>query len=450
MIAALVIAVLHLALHVIFGIRGWLQPFELFNLLLLGGNLVLAALAAARKVDRLMGPAVMLLIASHALIGQHLAPDSLTSGAILMVNILTVYAGFKIFDNLPLRYGLTFAGSYGALFYIFILRMSHAEPLFLLALMGLAATARNFRLLAHFWALVAAFTLCQPYAWESAILFFIVLAAAFSARGRIRSAAAQSFLIAGLAFLAVLLLPILILLLGQTPQSISDVLGQRDARDALLLTAATATLSTLLLALFGIPLAYGLSRLEFRGKALVLSLIDVPIVIPQSVAGIALLVAFGRSQPIGGALFDQFGIRFDGATAGIVLAQVFVSLPFLVKPAMAAFEAVPPSLELAARHLGANSTGAFFHLALPLAKRGLFLGAVLTWARAAGEFGAVYFMTASPAVTPIAVFNRFERVGLAETAPLVAAILMLSLGLFFLLQLASRRMSTLHAEGGAP
>jgi molybdate/tungstate transport system permease protein len=449
MIAPLLIAGLHLLLHVVLGRIGWLQPLELFNLILLGANLALAVLVVKGFADRLMGPAVMLLIASHALIGQHLAPDSLTSGAILMVNILTVYAGFKIFEFLPLRYGLAFAGSYALLFYIFILRMSHAEPLFLLSLMGLAATGRSLRMLAFFWALVLAFTAGQPYAWETAFLLFLILTAAFSARGRLPSATARVFLIAGLAFLALLLLPVVILALGQTPQSLADVLRQPDAREALLVTAATATLSTLILAAFGIPLAYGLSRLEFRGKALVLSLIDVPIVIPQSVAGIALLMVFGHTQPVGGGLSDRFGIRFDGALAGIVLAQVFVALPFLVKPAMAAFDAVPPSLELAARHLGANSLGAFRHLAVPLARRGLFLAAVITWARAAGEFGAVYFMTASPAVTPIAVFNRFERMGLAETAPLVAAILILSLGLFFLLQLASRRIPTLHThEGG--
>jgi molybdate/tungstate transport system permease protein len=451
MIVPLLIAGLHLVLHAWLGHLGWIRPFELFNLLLLAANLVLAVLAAQRRIGRLMGPAVMILIASHALIGQQLAPDSLTSGAILMVNILTVYAGFKIFENLPLSYGLLFAGSYGALFYIFILRMSHAEPLFLLALMGLAATGRSRRMLAFFWALVIAFTAGQPYAWETAFILFVLLTAAFSAKGRIPSNAARLFLVAGLAFLGALLLPVVILLIGQTPQSLADVLREPEARKAIWLTAQTATLSTLILALFGIPLAYALSRLEFKGKALVLSLIDVPVVIPQSVAGIALLMAFGRAQPIGGGLFDWLGVRFDGAVAGIVLAQVFVALPFLVKPAMAAFDAVPPPLELAARHLGANSLGAFRHLALPLASRGLFLAAVLTWARAAGEFGAVYFMTASPAVTPIAVFTRFERMGLAETAPLVSTLLLLSLGLFFLLQLVSRRIPTLHApEGGAP
>ncbi len=450
MVVPLLIAGLHLVLHATLGWRGWIQPLELFNLMLLGANLILAWLTVRKVADRLMGPAIMLLIASHALIGQQLAPDSLTSGAILMVNILTVYAGFKIFENLPLSYGLLFAGSYGVLFYIFILRMSHAEPLFLLALMGLSATGRSPRMLAYFWALVLAFTAGQPYAWETAFILFLLLTAAFSARGRVPSNAARCFLVAGLAFLGALLLPVVILLLGQTPQSLGDVLREPEARQAILLTAGTATLSTAILALFGIPLAYGLSRLEFRGKALVLSLIDVPVVIPQSVAGLALLMTFGRAQPLGGALFDLLGVRFDGALAGIVLAQVFVALPFLVKPAMAAFDAVPPPLELAARHLGANSLGAFFHLTLPLARRGLFLAAVLTWARAAGEFGAVYFMTASPAVTPIAVFNRFERMGLAETAPLVSTLLLLSLGLFFLLQLVSRRIPTLHApEGGA-
>ncbi|HAS84158.1 MAG TPA: hypothetical protein DCS43_16145 [Verrucomicrobia bacterium] len=128
-----------------------------------------------------------------------------------------------------------------------------------------------------------------------------------------------------------------------------------------------------------------------------------------------------------------------------------MALPFMIKPALAAFDAVPPSLELAARHLGANAWGAFGRLTLPLAARGLFLALVLAWARAAGEFGAVYFMTASPAVAPIAVFNRFERVGLTETAPLVAVILLFSLVLFFVLQCVARVIPTLHApEGDLP
>jgi len=436
----------HLLLHILLGRAGWMDPLDGFNLLLLGACAAVGALTILGHADPFLGPAVMFLLGSHALIGHHLAPDSLTSGAILMVNILTVYAGVHIFDALPLRHGIAFAASYGLLFELFIRRMNNAEPLFLLGLMGLAAVGRNFRLLAYFWALVLAFTVCQPYAWEAATLACLTLTAVFSARAATANPVARAGLIAGMAFLSALMLPVLVLLLAQTPQSLAAVLAAPEARDALLLTAATATLATAILALFGIPLAYALSRLSFRGKTLVLSLMDVPIVIPQSVAGIALLLVFGRAQPLGAALADRFGLRMDGALPGIVLAQMFVSLPFLVKPALAAFDAVPPSLELAARHLGANAWGAFRRLTLPLAARGLFLAAALAWARAAGEFGAVYFMTASPAVAPIAVFNRFERVGLAETAPLVAAILLFSLSLFFLLQVAARRIPTLHAH----
>jgi len=445
---AILLLAIHATLHVVLGLSGWIAPLELFNLLLLAANVILCTLVLTNRTDFFIAPAAMFLIAAHALIGHHLAPDSLTSGAILLVNLLTVYAGFHIFNALPLRYGLLFAGSYAILFDLFIRRMSHAEPLFLLALMGLAATGRDLRMLAGFWALVLAFTVCQPYAWEAALLFALILAAVFSARATVNNPVARIGLIAGLAFVAACMLPVLVLLLAQTPQSVAAVLQAPDAVEAILLTATTATVSTLILAVFGIPLAYALSRLSFRGKTLVLTLMDLPIVIPQSVAGIALLMVFGRTQPLGSALLARFGFTFDGALAGIVLAQVFVALPFMVKPALAAFDAVPPSLELAARHLGANAWGAFRRLTLPLAARGLFLAAALTWARAAGEFGAVYFMTAAPAVVPIAVFNRFERVGLSETGPLVAVILLFSLALFFALQCAARVIPTLHAPVG--
>lgn len=438
----------HLVLHITLGRAGWIDPFEMFNLMLLMASAFIGIMTILGNADRFLGPAVMFLLGSHALIGHHLAPDSLTSGAILMVNILTVYAGIHIFDALPLRYGMAFTASYFLFFELFIRQMNNAEPIFLLALMGLAATARNLRLLAYFWALVLAFTACQPYAWEAAALAFLLLSAVFSAQSAVNNPVARTGLIAGMAFLSAMMLPVVVLLLSQTPQSISAVLGAPEAREALLLTATTATVSSLILAVFGIPFAYALSRLSFRGKTLVLSLMDVPIVIPQSVAGIALLLVFGRSQPLGSALFSRFGFQIDGALAGIVLAQIFVSLPFLIKPAMAAFDAVPPSLELAARHLGANAWGAFRRLTLPLAARGLFLAAILSWARAAGEFGAVYFITASPSVAPIEVFNRFERVGLAETTPLVAALLFFSLGLFFLLQVAARRIPTLNKPEG--
>ena len=144
----------------------------MFNLLLLVANLVIALLVYHKKADLLIGIGVMSIVGSHAIIGQKLAPDSLTSGAILMVNILILYVGFKIFEELTLSHAITFVASYFLLFFIFIKTMDNAEALFLLALLGLAAVARNFKLLAYFWALVISFTFCQPYAWPVVLISF--------------------------------------------------------------------------------------------------------------------------------------------------------------------------------------------------------------------------------------------------------------------------------------
>lgn len=436
----------HVVLHVVLSARGRVLPFELFNLMLLAANVGLAVWLArpARAGHRLLGLVMMGLIASHGLIGQRMAPDSLTSGALLMVNLLIVYVGYHIFTRLTRAHAAAFVASYLVLFEMFVRRLSHAEPLFLLALMGLAACARDFKLLAFFWALVASFTFAQPYAWETALLSMLALRMIFSARSDGPTIAARVFFACGLLVVFCVLFPVAVIALGQTPQSILGALGEPEVAESIRLTAVTATISTAILAVFGIPLAYGLSRLDFKGKALLLALLNGPIVLPQSVAGIALLLVFGRRQYLGGLLFEAFGIRFDGTMAGICLAQVFVAMPFMIRAAMASFDAVPRRLEQAARHLGAGSFAAFRTLTLPLAARGLFLGAVLSWARAAGEFGAVYLVTAAPAVAPVAVFNRFERVGLSETAPMVAALIFFSLAMFLVLQLVARSIPALH------
>lgn len=438
---------LHLVLHVVLGILGWLEPFELFNLLLLAANAVICTWLYKGTSDLLEGAGIMLVIAGHALIGQRLAPDALTSGTLLMVNILILYVGSKVFRELSLAHCLAFVSGYFVLFVVFILLMSNAEPLFLLALLGLAATARNLKLAAYFWALVLSFTVCQPYAWEALIISFFTLKILLSAKGRVASVTSMVFLGCGLAFLFFVLLPVAVLMLGESPHSIINVVGDSRIRDAVYLTLITATISTLVLSLFCIPLAYAISRLSFFGKPLLLSLIDIPIVIPQSVAGIALLRVFSRQQFLGETLFDVFGIRFDGTILGICLAQIFVALPFIMKSSIAAFEAVPQETETAARTLGAGSLSTFRRIALPLAARGVFLGAVLAWARAAGEFGALLFLAPYPETAPVAAYNRFTSMGLIETAPLVSALLLFSLVMFFLLQLVARTMPGVHMTG---
>jgi len=442
-----VVLACHFLLHIILGIFGWIQPIEIFNLMLFTGNLVLCVWIIRGTVPLLEGVGVMIVISSHAFIGQRLAPDSLTSGTILLVNILILYVGFKIFSELSLAHCLTFVASYFLLFFIFIIWMSNAEALFLLALLGLAATARKLKLVVYFWALVISFTVCQPYAWEAAISSFFILKIMFSAAEKKRSMTALIFLGVGLVLLFLVLLPVAVLMLGESPHSLMNVIRDARIRSAITMTAVTATISTVILAAFCIPLAYAISRLEFSGKTILLSLIDAPIVIPQSVAGLALLRVFGRQQFLGETIFFAFGIEFDGTMLGICLAQIFVAMPFIMKSAIAAFEGVPPAYETVARTLGASSFGAFRRVAVPLAGRGLFLSAVLAWARAAGEFGALLFIAPYPETAPVAAYNRFTSVGIIETAPLVSLLLLFSLAMFFLLQLAARTMRTMHQAG---
>jgi molybdate/tungstate transport system permease protein len=403
----------------------------------------------------------MFLLVAHAFMGHGLAPDALTSGAMLMVSIIVLYVGVKVNTELPARYWWALVVSYFALFFIFVrirwgafipgaghTGLANAVPLLLLFLMGLAACARSLRLLAYFWALVISFTFCQPYAWEAALLSLVVLAALFSARGRVPSPAALVFLACGAVLTLLVLFPVVATVLGEPLFNIEKVLRRADFRRALGNTLLTATVSTALLAAFAVPLAYAVSRLRFRGRNLLLSLIDVPIVVPQSVAGIMLLQIFGRNQYVGTLLADLSGgrLHFDGSLAGICLAQVFVALPFMARSAMAAFDAVPENLEISARTLGASSWGAFGRVALPLASRGVFLGAVLAWARAAGEFGALLFIAQEPETAPVHIWKRFQNVGPDQTAPAVAALLLFSLAMFFLLQLVSRALPSLHGE----
>lgn len=432
------------------------DPLEGLNLLLLAANIILAWALVAGRVEPALAGGAMFLLAAHTFVGNRLAPDHLTSGAMLLVNVLVLYVGVRVWERLPARHWYAFVASYLGLFLVFIRipglplfrGVSNAEPLFLLFLLGLCACARSLRLLAYFWALTLSFTFLQPYSWAATGLLFLALAALFGARpvGAGRSPAALAFLGVGLALALFVLLPVVLMMTGEDALNFEALLRDGQVRAALATTAWTATVSTAFLVLLAVPLAYALSRLRFPGRALILALIEVPVVVPQSVAGIALLKVFGERQPLGEAVEAALGWRFAGTALGICLAQVFVAMPFVTKAAIAAFEAVPEDLELSARALGASSWSAFRRVALPLASRGIFMGAVLSWARAAGEFGALLFIAQTPVTAPVLAWDWFGRKGLADTGPLVAMLLLFSLVMFFLLQLVTR---TLPRPAGA-
>ena len=218
----------------------------------------------------------------------------------------------------------------------------------------------------------------------------------------------------GLLLLVFVAAPVVALVTGTSPTTFFSTLGESDVRQALLVSVEAAVLATALAAVGGIPLAYLLARRSFPGKRLVEGLIDLPIVFPHTAAGIALLLVFGRTGVFGRG-FAQLGIAFTDTLAGVVVAMLFVSLPFLVDTAREAFALVDPSYEHVARTLGATPGVAFARVALPLARRGVLAGALLMWARGMSEFGAIVILAYNPKSMSVLVYERFEGLGLGSS-----------------------------------
>jgi molybdate/tungstate transport system permease protein len=199
-----------------------------------------------------------------------------------------------------------------------------------------------------------------------------------------------------------------------------------ELRDTLLLTAITATTATVIGIVGGTPLAYLLARRRFRGRAVVEAVLDLPLLIPHPVAGIALLLVLGRQSAVGGALLDM-GIRVVGSPVGIVCAMLFVSAPLYMSGAREAFARVDPRYEAVARTLGDPAWRAFRRVTLPLARRGLTAAAVVMWARAVSEFGAIVILTYNPKVASVLSYDRFTSFGLPEALPVAAVLALLAL-----------------------
>src|SRR5687768_2298809 len=199
-----------------------------------------------------------------------------------------------------------------------------------------------------------------------------------------------------------------------------------ELRSALGLTATTATVATLLGVLGGTPIAFLVERWRFRGRAVVAALLDLPLLIPHPVAGIALLLVLGRESAIGGAALE-LGLRIVGSPAGIVCAMLFVSAPLYISGAREAFSRVNPRYEAVARTLGDHRWRVFRRVTLPLSGRGLVAAAVVMWARAVSEFGAIVIITYNPKVASVLSYDRFTTSGLPEALPVAAVLALLAL-----------------------
>jgi molybdate transport system permease protein len=242
-------------------------------------------------------------------------------------------------------------------------------------------------------------------------------------RGRVAfSVALGACLVVTLAFL---LIPVLAIFLRVPPSRLLNQLGSGVATDALIVTLKTNAIAQGLILLVGTPAAYLVGRHRFPGRGAVITLVELPLVLPPAVAGIGLLAAFGRFGLLGGTL-SSLGIEVGLTQTAVVLAVAYVASPFYLRQAIAAFEGLDGNVLDASRTLGAGPARTFARVALPLARAGLAAGAALSFARGIGEFGAtIMFAGSLRGVTQtlsLAVYSEFDvdfEVALALSALLV-------------------------------
>jgi ABC-type sulfate transport system permease component len=236
--------------------------------------------------------------------------------------------------------------------------------------------------------------------------------------------------------LSILVLYISIPLFGLAYIGASTDLAQSLTRPetvrALLLSVGTATISTLILSIFGIPLAYALARFHFRFKFLLRLVVILPLVLPPLASGAMLLGVFGPYSFLG----RIFPFDFTQSVLGIIIAQTYVASPFIILPSQAAFEAVPEKYETMARVLGKKKSEVFFRVTIPLAKTGILVGLLMAWIRSIGELGATLMMAYNPHTISIQIFEDNAIGGIKNTvAGIVWVIILSSVALIIFLYL---------------
>jgi molybdate/tungstate transport system permease protein len=231
--------------------------------------------------------------------------------------------------------------------------------------------------------------------------------------------------------------PLFNILLSSSPQTLLDTARDEEVSSSIGRSLLLAMLATLLFSVFAVPFAWLLARYNFPMKRVISGLIDVPVMIPHSAAGIAVLGVLNRDS-LFGKLAANVGIDFVDRPAGIIIAMAFVSLPFLINGARDAFMAVPEKLEKAALNLGASHSRMFVTISLPLAWRGILSGFVMMFARGMSEFGAVVIIAYNPFTAPVLIFDRFNAFGLSEAQPVSVLFILISLVVFIGLRMLTK------------
>jgi molybdate transport system permease protein len=250
--------------------------------------------------------------------------------------------------------------------------------------------------------------------------------------------------LASITLVAFLVVPLAAIFIRALPSGeIGESLGDPVVREALTLSLVTTAFTLIIAIVLGTPVAWLLARHRFRGRDLLDTLFDLPMVLPPAVAGVALLMAFGRRGVFGPFLSDTFGIEIPFTTTAVILAQAFVATPFYVKAAKAGFESVDQGMEQVAATLGLSRVQTFASITVPLALPALMGGAVMAWARALGEFGATIMFAGNfsgrTQTMPLAIYETMESGELNAALVLSGILVIVSFSVLIAFKMLARR-----------
>ena len=238
--------------------------------------------------------------------------------------------------------------------------------------------------------------------------------------------------------LVYIIYPLFSILIFVEPNNLLESLTRPRVIDAFVLSIGTASVSTLLIALFGIPLAYCLSRYKFPGRSIAQIIIVIPLVLPPLASG-ALLLGVFNPQSFLDRLFPN--VEFTQSIIGIIIAQTYVASPFMILASMAAFDSVDKSLENVARVLGKRNLEVFVRISIPLAKKGILIGIVMTWIRAIGELGATLMLAYNPHTISIQIYEDNALGGLSQAIPGIILSILLSIVLVIVYSIIVKKSS---------
>jgi molybdate/tungstate transport system permease protein len=242
----------------------------------------------------------------------------------------------------------------------------------------------------------------------------------------------------GALVLIFIIAPLAGMILSTTPFKLWETISDDEVNHSIALTLWVSVSATLFFSIASIPLAYLLARRNFPLKKLVLGIINLPMVIPHTAAGIAILGFLSRDSLVG-SISESIGITFVGHPFGIAAAMAFVSIPFLLNAAIDGFIAVPERLEKAALNLGVSPLRVFFSISFPLAWRNILTGMIMMFSRGLSEFGAVVIIAYYPMTTPVLIFERFGMFGLKYAQPVAVVFILVTLIIFIILRFISQQ-----------